>query len=59
MTPLVAHTLSRLQRLAALPRGTCADRRIGELLAGTPLYGAQARDSRDIVTAWAYLGFVL
>ena len=45
--------------LAYLPRATCPDRRAGELLVGTPLCGAVASNSREVATAWAYLGLVL
>ena len=40
-------------------RATCPDRRAGELLVGTPLCGAVASNSREVATAWAYLGLVL
>ena len=56
---VVAFALAKLQALAYLPRATCPDRRAGELLVGTPLCGAVASNSREVATAWAYLGLVL
>ena len=54
-----ACALAKLQAFAYLPRATCPHRRAGELLVGTPLCGAVASNSREVATAWAYLGLVL